>query len=98
MSSLTSCFRLRNSWERSDRLSYHRELIKLLGHERWAEDEERRFQLHLNFFDQETMVLEQGGMSEMDLSKRRQLLVQLSTEHNDFMAIVFNYHFEYLTT
>jgi hypothetical protein len=44
------------------------------------------------------MVLEQGGMSEMDLSKRRQLLVQLSTEHNNFMAIVFNHHFEYLTT
>ena len=51
MASLTSCFRLRNSWERRDRLNYHRELIKLLGHERWAEDEERRFQLHLNFFD-----------------------------------------------
>jgi hypothetical protein len=98
MASLTSCFRLKNSWERRDRLSYHRELIKILGHERWAEDEEIRFQLHLKFFDEETMVLEQGGMSEMDLSKRRQLLVQLSTEHNNFMAIVFNHHFEYLTT
>jgi hypothetical protein len=98
MASLTSCFRLRNSGERSDCLSYHRELIKILGYERWADEEERRFGLHLYFFDQETLVLEHGGMSEIDLSKRRQPLVQLSTEHSNFMAIVFDHHFEYLTT
>ena len=98
MAALTSCFRLKNSGERSDWLSYHRELIKILGFERWSEEEERRFGLHLYFFDKETLVLEDGRMSEGYLTKRRQLLLELSTEHSLLMTLVFDHHFEYLTT
>jgi hypothetical protein len=98
MSVLTSCFRLKNSGERSDWISYHRELIKIVGFEKWCEEEERRFGLHLFFFDKETLVLEDGNMSECDLTKRRQLLKELSIEHSHLMLIVMEHHFEYLTT
>ena len=98
MSVLTSCFRLKNSGERSDWTDYHRELIKIVGFEKWCEEEERRFGLHLFFFDKETLVLEDGNMAECDLTKRRQLLKELSIEHCHLMSLVMEHHFAYLTT
>ena len=98
MSGLTSCFRLKDSGEQSDWVDYHRELIKIIGFEKWCEEEERRFGLHLFFFDKETLVLEDGHMAECDLTKRRQLLKELSIEHCHLMSLVMEHHFAYLTT
>jgi hypothetical protein len=98
MSGLTSCFRLKHSGERIDWIDYHRELIKIIGFEKWCQEEERRFGLQMFFYDRETLVLEDGRMAERDLTKRRQLLKELSIEHCNLMSLVMEHHFSYLTT
>jgi hypothetical protein len=48
----------------------------------------------MEFFDEETALLEDGGMSQRDLDKRRILVVELRIQHLNFMATVMNLYFE----
>jgi hypothetical protein len=86
--SLTSRFNLMTSWERIDETQYHRRLIRRIGHVRWEQDQNVRHQVRMSFFDDETTTLEEGGMIQSELDKRRILLVQLNIQHLNFMSTV----------
>ena len=94
MSSLTSRFKLMTSWERIDQTQFHRRLIRRIGHVRWEQDQNLRHQCQMSFFDDETTLLEDGGMIQSELDKRRILLVELNIQHLNFMATVMNLYFE----
>jgi hypothetical protein len=94
MASLTSRFKLLTSWERIDQTQFHRRLIRRMGYLRWEENQNLRHQCQMEFFDEETALLEDGGMSQRDLDKRRILVVELRIQHLNFMATVMNLYFE----
>ena len=92
--SLTSRFNLMTSWERIDETQYHRRLIRRIGHVRWEQDQNVRHQVRMSFFDDETTTLEEGGMIQSELDKRRILLVQLNIQHLNFMSTVMDLYLE----
>ena len=92
--SLTSRFNLMTSWERIDETQYHRRLIRRIGHVRWEQDQNVRHQCRMSFFDDETTTLEEGGMIQSELDKRRILLVQLNIQHLNFMSTVMDLYLE----
>jgi hypothetical protein len=94
MTSLTSRFRCLNSWEQIDQIQFHRCLIRCMGHVKWEEDQKLRHQIQMEFFDEETTMLEIGGMIQSELDKRRILVVELRIQHLKFMETVMNFHFE----
>lgn len=85
-------FKLRNSRQRQFLYDFHRRLIKSMGPGWWLQQQVAEFDVIIQMLDEETAELEQGGLNEANLARRRLLNIQISEEWHNLTARVMLDH------